>query len=352
MAKEKGLSTKAGIFESGVKDIYGVDYKDDRLLSCRNKALTEYEVKDGTKVICDRAFYDLKNLEKVVLPASVEAIGEGSFSGCKTLKEINIPEGVTELKQGVFRDCDSLEELTLPESMKNIDKFAFDKGLKVLTILSPDAEIHRHALLNCKDLEKLMVPEGSEKHYRTILADARISAEVEEINESIFAEESFEEKDHDEKLEYPNLSIDEDTGQENENNDVKVFNISIHYLDDPDDLEGYETEFEGENLEEAIEYVKGLDDYDSFDYFVIESEDGNDYFNSSEGRSSEESQYFVQELNEKTSLSDNILESGESPLPKEFMTIRHFTGREDGENFIQSYPGLVKEVSITKMTTI
>ena len=163
------------------------------------------------------------------------------------------------------------------------------------------------------------------------------------MNESIFVEKSFEERDQDEKLEYPNLSMDEDTGQENENNDVKVYNISIHYLDDPDDLEGYETEFEGENLAEAIEYVKDLDDYDRFDYFVIESENGDDYYNSSDGRSSEESQNFVQELNEKPSLSDNILESDECPLPKEFMTIRHFIGREDGENFIQSYPGLVKD---------
>ena len=36
MAKEKGLSTKAGIFERGTKDLYGAD----RLLSCRNKALS------------------------------------------------------------------------------------------------------------------------------------------------------------------------------------------------------------------------------------------------------------------------------------------------------------------------
>ena len=57
---EDELSTKAEVFETGEKDVFGVAYKGNRLLSCRNNKLTAYTVADGTEIICDRAFYDCK----------------------------------------------------------------------------------------------------------------------------------------------------------------------------------------------------------------------------------------------------------------------------------------------------
>ena len=75
---------------------------------------------------------------------------------------------------------------------------SFRQGLKVLTILSQDAEINKHAFMNCKDIEKLIVPEGSGKYYRTILADARIPVEVVEMN---FEEENSISENQDNKEE-------------------------------------------------------------------------------------------------------------------------------------------------------
>ena len=108
------LSTKAGVFETGDKDVSGVAYKGSRLLSCRNNKLTEYTVADGTEIICDRAFYDCKAIERIELPPSVKSIGEAAFSSCRNLREINIPQGVTVIKQGTFRDCESLAASELP----------------------------------------------------------------------------------------------------------------------------------------------------------------------------------------------------------------------------------------------
>lgn len=61
-----------------------------------------------------------------------------------------------------------------------------------------------------------------------------------------------------------------------------LFNLSVHYHNDPDDEQGYENELEVENLEKAIEEVKNLDDFDDIYYYVLESEDGESYYNSSE----------------------------------------------------------------------
>ena len=155
------ISTKAGVFESGEKDVYGVQYNDGRLISCRNNKLGDYTVADGTEVICDRAFMNLKDLKSVSLPASVKAIGESAFSGCKSLTDVNIPEGVTEIRQATFRDCDALAAIELPATMTEIDKFAFGRGLTTLVVNAPEMKIDKYAFMNAKDFATLMVPTGS-----------------------------------------------------------------------------------------------------------------------------------------------------------------------------------------------
>lgn len=45
------ITTKAGVFESGDQDAMGVQYKDGRLIACRNPRLTDYAVADGNPVI-------------------------------------------------------------------------------------------------------------------------------------------------------------------------------------------------------------------------------------------------------------------------------------------------------------
>lgn len=177
------ISTKAGVFESGEKDVYGVQYKDGRLISCRNNKLEDYAVADGTEVVCDRAFMNLKDLKSVSLPASVKAIGESAFSGCKSLTDVNIPEGVTEIRQATFRDCDALAAIELPSSVTEIDKFAFGRGLTTLVVNAPEMKIDKYAFMNAKDFATLIVPAGSADYYRALLADIRVKAEVEEMEE-------------------------------------------------------------------------------------------------------------------------------------------------------------------------
>ena len=177
------ISTKAGVFESGVKDAQGVQYKDGRLIACRNNRLEDYTVADGTEVICDRAFMNMRDLRSVTLPGSLKAIGESAFSGCKTLADIDIPEGVTEIRQATFRDCDSLAAIELPASVSEIEKFAFGRGLTTLVVNAPEIKIDRYAFMNARDLSTLMVPAGSADYYRSLLADLRVKASVEEMEE-------------------------------------------------------------------------------------------------------------------------------------------------------------------------
>ena len=61
-----------------------------------------------------------------------------------------------------------------------------------------------------------------------------------------------------------------------------IYNLTVHYQYDPEDLEGYDEEIEASSLEEVKEHVKNLHDYSRINYYVIESEDGSAYYNSSE----------------------------------------------------------------------
>ena len=177
------ISTKAGVFESGEKDAQSVQYKDGRLIACRNNKLENYTVAEGTEVICDRAFMNQKDLKSVILPDTLKAIGESAFSGCKALADIDIPEGVTEIRQATFRDCDSLAALELPASVTEIEKFAFGRVLTTLVVNAPKVKIDKYAFMNARDLSTLMVPAGSADYYRNLLADMRVEAEVEEMEE-------------------------------------------------------------------------------------------------------------------------------------------------------------------------
>jgi hypothetical protein len=61
-----------------------------------------------------------------------------------------------------------------------------------------------------------------------------------------------------------------------------IYNLTVHYHYDPDDEQGYDDEIEAENIDAAIEKVKQIEDFNDFNYYVLESEDGNEYYNSSE----------------------------------------------------------------------
>ena len=61
-----------------------------------------------------------------------------------------------------------------------------------------------------------------------------------------------------------------------------TYNLTVHYYNDPDDNLGYDDEIEANNINEAIKHVEQLDDYKDIYYYVLESEDGEEYYNTSE----------------------------------------------------------------------
>lgn len=113
--------------ENAVEDEFGVKYSKDwkRLLRAPEELRDKYIIREGVKVIGDRAFFSCEYLKDVNIPNSVTSIGDASFMVCGSLTSIDIPDSVTSIGDDAFRNCDSLTSINIPNSVTNIGNSAF-----------------------------------------------------------------------------------------------------------------------------------------------------------------------------------------------------------------------------------
>ena len=108
----------------GVLDEWGVLYSKDGLRLLKgNKSLTMYTVREGTRVICDKAFYYCTSLKTLNLPAGLTSIGDSAFWLCRSLETLNLPAGLTSIGDYALAYT-SLATLTLPAGLTSIGDYA------------------------------------------------------------------------------------------------------------------------------------------------------------------------------------------------------------------------------------
>ena len=88
-------------------DEWGVKYSKDgrKLLEVPEELSGSYYVKEGTRIICDEAFFLCTSLSEIVIPDSVTSIGDSVFICCISLSRIVIPNSVTSIGHWAFWDC-------------------------------------------------------------------------------------------------------------------------------------------------------------------------------------------------------------------------------------------------------
>ncbi len=105
----------------------GLVYKDKWCLSYKGnrtniKSLT---IAKGTKAVADYLITGSDSLEKIMMPDSVEIIGNQAFYGCKKLNNITLPKNLKDIGENAFADCTKLNNFTLPQNIKHIGERAF-----------------------------------------------------------------------------------------------------------------------------------------------------------------------------------------------------------------------------------
>ena len=170
--------------EEGESDKYGVIYSKDRqrLLSCPNSADIEIvEIQWGTKVICDGALagqltHDGYNscfvhsvLKKVLLPVSIEIIGQNVFSHCISLRNIVLPNSLKKIYGGAFWRS-SIEDIIIPKSVEFIGDLAFSSCIELKRIrFEGYTIIQSQGVFFKTNLKVIEIPKGSRAHYEHYL---------------------------------------------------------------------------------------------------------------------------------------------------------------------------------------
>ena len=113
-----------------------------------------------------------KNFTKVVLPDTLEKIGDYAFSACSKLREITIPASVEALGNGVFTQCDALETFSIDPTnpyLKETNHVIYTADGKTLvaaagrtdeSVIVPSTveKIQSYAFYNCDTLKSITIP--------------------------------------------------------------------------------------------------------------------------------------------------------------------------------------------------
>ena len=105
---------------------------------------------------------NLADVETIIIPSSIEILGERSFSGCTGLKNIIIPDSVTTIEGNAFSGCTGLNDITIPDSVTSIGGVSFLNctGLTNITLSNSITRIENYTFSNCTNLTNITIPES------------------------------------------------------------------------------------------------------------------------------------------------------------------------------------------------
>ena len=166
------LSTE--ITEDELKEAFiderGVKYSKDgrKLLKVPGKLSLAYSVKEGTRIICDSAFFFCGSLFEIVIPSSVTSIGDWAFSFCSSLIYISIPKSVIYLNGNPFAEWNGKLECLSPnyiyedDILFNKDKSRIisfrNQNIESYVIPSSVTSIGKGAFSYCDSLSEIVIP--------------------------------------------------------------------------------------------------------------------------------------------------------------------------------------------------
>lgn len=147
------------------------------LYSAEKYVVPSYVADEGVKYKVTKlganCFYNATNLKEVVLPATIEEIGDGAFIRCRKLKNLKLNEGLKRIGEHCFEYTYSLEQITIPASVTEIGKLLFnlmenDQQLTITCLSPTPAEVKGDMSIYSEFYahHSLVVPRGCEAAYK------------------------------------------------------------------------------------------------------------------------------------------------------------------------------------------
>ena len=147
----------------------GILYIDNACIGVKGEISTAepLQLKEGTRIIADRAFYKTGITGPLNLPDGLLAIGRMAFNHLKGLTgELKIPNTVNRINVGAFDGCSGLTgDLRIPDSMHEIERFSLSNcGFSSLIIpWSSVSKISNSAFSGCKNITGIRIENGVTK---------------------------------------------------------------------------------------------------------------------------------------------------------------------------------------------
>lgn len=111
---------------------------------------------------------NLKEIEEIILPNTLEMVGQNCFSNMPSLKSVTIPKSLKVIGYCMFEECPKLEEVFIPydSKLKAIGEFAFKDcpSLKYFHIPANVRHIGGGPWRNCISLSEINVA-STNKHF-------------------------------------------------------------------------------------------------------------------------------------------------------------------------------------------
>lgn len=159
--------------ENAWTDEFGAKYSQDRkrLLKAPTNDISNYSIRNGTKVICNSAFYQCFKLTSVHIPDSVTCIGTSAFSGCQNLTSLYIPDSVLDISSLAFNQCWKLTSIRLPNNLTSIGNVVFGscKNIKSISLPKSVIRIGKHIFVGCDNLPTVYIPVGTRSKFEKLL---------------------------------------------------------------------------------------------------------------------------------------------------------------------------------------
>lgn len=140
------------VLGKGITEIprgFWADVSDERYLPVK-----ELIIRGDVKTIPVGCFY-YSSLEKIVIPESVETIGESAFTGCNHLKSIVIPENVKTIGAYAF-SCSGIETAAIPSTVETVGDGAFSGCKSLYSVEIGTSSVGTSMFENCKNLENVV----------------------------------------------------------------------------------------------------------------------------------------------------------------------------------------------------
>lgn len=193
---------------TAVKEADGSLYSPDGSRLLKSQVDTEIVIKDGTKIICDRAIQACNGvIRKIQLPDSVEAIGACAFSNNSNLETINLPGSLVAIAENnPFGGCISLKNVfndspnfVIRDNSLYSSDFSTFYGVIPGGVESIDCQLDervrivcKNAFWGCENLGKVVIPIGVTEIATCTFKNAKakeiiIHGRIEYIQDSSFA---------------------------------------------------------------------------------------------------------------------------------------------------------------------